>query len=389
MFRALTEPVMAAARKTSGSKTTTRNWWRIPMLELPPRIQGSAAWYGPEFASRTDWIEPLSTDELAEIERASASLAATEVDWQTLRADAFPLPMLRPRLARILHELLDGRGFVLLRGFPVKRWGKEFSAIAFLGLGLHLGNLRPQNRDGHLLGHVKDLGLTSQDPNVRIYQTRERQNYHTDSCDVVGLLCLHPARSGGLSSLVSSVTLFNEMRQRRPDLAQVLFDRIETDRRGEVPAGQKPFFSIPVFNWFAGQLSAIYQRSYIESARRFPEVPPLRPEHIEALDLFDQLSNNPALHLQMELRAGDIQLVHNHTLLHDRTAFEDWSEPERKRHLLRLWLAPRIARPLPLVFAERYGSVVPGERGGVTVPGMRFTVPRDAPPTSSASGIVT
>jgi alpha-ketoglutarate-dependent taurine dioxygenase len=154
----------------------------------------------------------------------------------------------------------------------------------------------------------------------------------------------------------------------------VLFERIDTDRRGEVPAGQKPFFSVPVFNWYSGLLSTIYHRSYIESARRFPEVPALAPEQIEALNYFDQLANDPALHFQMELQPGDIQLVHNHTLLHDRTSFEDWAEPERKRHLLRLWLAPADARPLPPVFADRYGSVVPGERGGVSVPGMKLTI---------------
>jgi len=263
---------------------------------------------------------------------------------------------------------------VLLRGLPVENWGNRLSAIAFLGLGRHFGSFRSQNRDGHLLGHVKDLGLSSTDPNVRIYQTSERQNYHTDSCDIVGLLCLHTARSGGLSSLVSSTTLHNEMRERRPDLARVLFDPIETDRRGEVPAGQLPYFRIPVFNWYEGLLTTIYQRSYIESARRFPDVPPLSSGQVEALDLFDQLCDDPALHLQMELRAGDIQLVHNHSLLHDRTAFQDWSEPDRRRHLLRLWLAPADARPLPPVFAERYGSVVAGDRGGVSVPGMRFTV---------------
>ena len=222
---------------------------------------------------------------------------------------------------------------------------------------------------------MRDAGLSSRDPNVRVYLTRERQNYHTDSCDVVGLLCLHPARSGGLSSLVSSVTIFNEMRKRRPDLARVLFEQIETDRRGEVPEGQKPFFTIPVFNWYAGLLSTIYNRTYITSARRFPEVSPLEPAQVEALDLFEGLANDPALHFRMELQAGDVQLVHNHTMLHDRTAFEDWPEPERKRHLLRLWLAPLNARPLPPVFAERYGSVVPGNRGGIVVPGTRYTVP--------------
>lgn len=355
------------------------------MDDLPPPISGPSAWYGPDVADRAEWIEHLSSTELAEIESASRRLADKEIDWQTLRPDGFTLPTLKPRLSRILDAVLEGRGFVLLRGLPVERWGRRLSAIAFLGLGLLFGNLRSQNRYGHLLGHVKDLGLTSQDPNVRIYQTRERQNYHTDSCDVVGLLCLHPAKSGGLSSLVSSVTMFNEMRKRRPDLASVLFEPIETDRRGEVPAGEKPYFRIPVFNWYAGLLSTVYQRSYIESARRFPDVPPLTPEQVEALDLFDQLANDPGLHFRMELRAGDIQLVHNHTLLHDRTAFEDWSDPARKRHLLRLWLAPENARPLPPIFAERYGSVVPGQRGGIVVPGTRYTIPWEAEDAPGAS----
>jgi hypothetical protein len=226
-----------------------------------------------------------------------------------------------------------------------------------------------------LLGHVRDQGLSSKDPNVRIYQTRERQHYHTDSCDVVGLLCLHPARSGGLSSLVSSVTIFNELRRRKPELARCLFEPLETDRRGELAPGQKPFFRIPVFNWYAGLLTTIYHRSYIESARRFPDVPPLSATQIEALDAVESLANDPALHFFMEFRTGDIQLVCNHSLLHDRTGFEDWPEPERRRHLLRLWLAPTRARPLPAVFADRYGSVVPGERGGIHSPGAPLTIP--------------
>jgi Taurine catabolism dioxygenase TauD, TfdA family len=348
------------------------------MIELPPAIGGPSAWYGPDIADSAEWIEPLSQAELAEIESVTKQLAQTEIDWQNLRSQDFPLPNLSGRLARIGQEVLEGRGFVLLRALPVERWGRRLAAIAFLGLGLHWGSLRSQNRQGHLLGHVKDLGLTSQDPNVRIYQTRERQNYHTDSCDVVALLCLQPAKAGGLSSLVSSVTICNEIRKRRPDLARVLFERIETDRRGEVPDGQRPFFSIPVFNWYKGLLSTLYHRNYIESARRFSEVPPLTLEQVEALDLFDQLANDPALHFRMEFRAGDVQLVHNHTLLHDRTAFLDWPEPERKRHLLRLWLAPTQARALPPVFAERYGSIVPGQRGGITVPGTRYTIPWEA-----------
>ena len=355
------------------------------MIKIPPAISGASAWYGPAMARRSDWIEPLSSTELAEIESASRHLGRAERDWETIHRDDFPLPTLGPRLGRILDEVLDGRGFVLLRGLPVRNWGQRLSALAFLGLGLHWGNLRAQNRQGHLLGHVQDLGLSSHDPQVRIYQTKERQNYHTDSSDVVGLLCLQPAKAGGRSSLVSSVTVFNELRNRSPDLARVLFEPIETDRRGEVPTGQKPYFCIPVFNWYEGLLSAMYHRTYIESARRFPEVAPLTDKQIAALDLFDALANDPALCFQMEFQTGDIQLVHNQTMLHDRTAFEDWPEPERKRHLLRLWLAPEKARPLPPVFAERYGSIVPGQRGGVEVPGMRYSIPWEAEEAPRAS----
>jgi hypothetical protein len=314
-------------------------------MTLPPKVEDRSAWYGRDLANCDDWIEHLSAAEVA-----------------------------TPRLQQILDEVLNGRGFVLIRGLPIESWTKRQAAEAFLKIGAKLGNLRMQNAQGHLLGHVRDLGRSSDDPNTRIYQTRERQTHHTDSCDVVGLMCLQTAKSGGLSSLVSSTTIFNEMRRRRPDLLRVLMEPIETDRRGEVPEGGKPYFSIPVFNYHEGLVSAIYQRQYIESARRFEGVPPLTPLQIEALDLLDELANDPKLNLMMELQPGDIQLVHNHTILHDRTAFEDHSESDRKRHLLRLWLAPVNARPLPEVYAERYGSITPGDRGGVVVPGAKPTI---------------
>src|SRR5262249_40106677 len=194
-------------------------------------------------------------------------------------------------------EVLNGRSFVLVRTLPIRHWTRREAVIAFLGIGVHLGRLRMQNADGHLLGHVRDLGRSGDDPETRIYQTRERQTFHTDSCDVVGLLCLQTAKSGGLSSLVSSMTVFNEIRRRRPDLVKVLLNPIETDRRGEVPEGGKPYFSIPVFNWYRDLLSAIYQRQYIESARRFIGVSPLSALQIEALDLFDEIANDPVLNL--------------------------------------------------------------------------------------------
>src|ERR1700752_662034 len=338
---------------------------------LPPEVHDSSAWYGA--TDKADWLEEISTDQIEEVE--SAIQAWEESGSEKITSNQIQLPTLAPRLKQILDEVLNGRGFVLIRALPVERWSRRQAAIAFLIIGAQLGNLRMQNAEGHLLGHVRDLGKSSDDPNTRIYQTRGRQTFHTDSCDVVGLLCLQTAKSGGLSRLVSSTTIFNEMRRRRRDLLKVLLEPIETDRRGEVPEGSKPYFNIPIFNYHTGLISSIYQRQYIESARRFPGVTPLTPLQIEALDLFDKLANDPKLNLMMELQPGDIQLVHNHTILHDRTAFEDYPEPERKRHLLRLWLAPPNARPLPDVFAERFGSTTPGDRGGVVVAGSQPTIP--------------
>jgi hypothetical protein len=346
---------------------------------LPPEQTSEAAWYGPAMSKSTDWLMPLSAAEIAEVEAVARPLAARNADIAALSARDFPLPTLGPKLkARTEAEVLNGRGFLLLRGLPVERWTMQEAATAYFGLGTHLGSARSQNGKGHVLGHVQDLGLDVSDPNVRIYQTNVRQTYHTDSCDIVALLCLKTAKSGGLSALVSSTTIFNEMRRRRPDLLELLFQPLATDRRGEVPEGQKPYFEIPVFNWHKGYLTAIYQRQYVDSAQRFADAPRLSPRQIEALDLFDSLANDPALHMFMEFKPGDVQLVHNHTMLHDRTGFIDWPEPEKRRHLLRLWLAAPNARPLPEVFAQRYGSVTLGDRGGIIVRGTKLQAPLQA-----------
>lgn len=346
---------------------------------LPARIAGPTAWLGPDMLRDGRWLQTLSAAELDELAAAATPwLARTEADAGALGAlnlSNFSLPTLGPRLAGLRAELLRGRGFAVLRGLPVQRWGRRLAAVAFYGLGAHLGTPRPQNAQGHLLGHVRDVGLQVDDPNVRIYQTHERQTFHTDSCDIVGLLCLQTARSGGLSALVSSVAIYNRLRATRPDLARVLFEPVATDRRGEVPPGAKPYFEIPVFNWYQGAFAAIYQRQYVNSAQRFADAPRLSALHEQALDALDALAEDPALHLMMALEPGDLQFVHNHHLLHDRTAFEDWPEPARRRYLLRLWLAPDDAQPLPPVYAQRYGNVQPGRRGGVSLPGVAGVMP--------------
>ncbi len=325
-------------------------------------------------AEQGSWIETLTDGEIAEVDSAIRAFGRSGLGFAEINAETFPLPTLGPRLEAMLHDVLEGRGFVLIRGFPVERYSTEEAAMAYLGMGARFGSFRSQNAKGHLLGHVRDTGADIRNQGTRYYQTNRQLEYHTDSCDIVGLMCLKTSRSGGESRIVSSVSVYNEMMARRPELAQQLFHPFPTDRRGEVPEGAKPWFDIPVFNWHGGKLTTIYVGQYIRSAQEnCPEARRLTQSEWEALAMMDSLSNDPALCLQMEFRPGDMQFLHNHQILHSRTDFEDWPEPERKRHLLRLWLAPANGRPLPPCFAARYGSITPGDRGGIIVNGTRLT----------------
>lgn len=242
---------------------------------------------------------------------------------------------------------------------------------------MHLGLARSQNAAGHILGHVRDIGANAADSKTRIYQTAARQSFHTDSADVVGLLCLKTAQSGGASLLVSAQSIYNRMRVERPDLLALLFDSIATDRRGEVPDGAKSYMEIPPLNWHDDKLTVFYQRQYIDSAQRFAGALRLTDAHVAALDMFDALANDPALNFQMQLQPGDMQFVYNHAQLHDRTGFTDWLEPENRRHLLRLWLALPKDRKLPPCFAERYGQIDVGNRGGIVTQHTRLHAPLD------------
>src|SRR5687768_16713813 len=340
-------------------------------------VRGRGVWYGRELATQKDWIHELGADELAEIQEAIEGARGVALD--RLSPESFPLPRLGKILREILAELLEGRGFVLLRGLPVERMTREQQARAYLGMGAWLGGFRSQNAKGHLLGHVKDLGLDISDPAVRYYQTNRRLEYHTDSVDLVGLLCLKSAKAGGESYLASSMSVYNEVLARRPELMPALFEPFPTDRRGEVPEGMQPWFDIPIFNRHAGDLSCIYVRQYIESAQsNFPDARRLTREQREAMELVGEPCNDPSIRLSMEFRPGDIQRLHTHQNRHSRGDFENWPEPERHRHLLRMWLAPSEARPLPEAFAPRYGSVEPGARGGIVLKGTTFKVPLEA-----------
>jgi hypothetical protein len=340
-------------------------------------IEGPSAWLAADMRAReAEWSYRLTPAEIAEVEVALQSVRARGLDVADIRREDFPLPTLGPVLDRLRGEVLEGRGFVLLRGVPVEGRPIAESAVAYWGIGTYFGSARSQNAKGHLLGHIYDLGGSSaMDPTIRTYATSERQNFHIDRCDVVALLCLRRAKSGGLSAIASSMAVHNAMLARRPDLLERLYQPFPVDRRGEVPEGKAPFYDAPVFNEHAGKVSVLYSRLHIGSSQRFPAARRLAPEDIQALDMLAALAGDDELRLDMAFMPGDIQFLHNHTILHSRTAYEDWLDAERKRHLLRLWLAPAGGRPLPPVFTECYGDITPGDRGGIICKGTRLHAP--------------
>ena len=341
----------------------------------PPRlIEGASAWLGKKIQNDPNWIVRWDSEQIAELESAADHFLSSGVALEDITSASFPLKKLTPFISEILNELLSGRGFVMLRGLPIKNWSIEKAATIYMGLGRHMGSLRSSNGKGHLLGHVRDQGVKVE-AGARFYQTNRKLDYHTDSADIVGLLCLQKAKEGGESFIASSMALYNKMIERRPDLMSAMFTPYPTDRRGEVPEGRDPWFEIPIFNWYQGHLSCVYLRHYIEEAQRhFPSAPRLTREQVEVMDEIDAILQEPGFALQMAFEQGDIQFLHNHQILHSRNDFENWPDPKLQRHLLRLWIAPPSARPLPAYFDSRWGGVIPGDRGGILVPGTKLSV---------------
>jgi hypothetical protein len=314
-------------------------------------IGGPAAWRGPELVETPErpaaWIVPLSHDQIEALVTVARQLPDGPFHREDAAAAGVPLPALAGLAASVRSELLTGRGFIVLRGMPVEELSADELERAYWVLGLHIGIPVPQTSAGDLLVHVRDQGLDYQDPSVRGYQTRAGLDYHVDGSDVVGLLCVRAARRGGTSTIVSSMALHDEIVARRPDLAEVLHQPFWFDRRNG--DGPDSFYQLRVFGFEGDRFVMYYGRSYIESAQRGPQTGTLSAAQVEALDLVDELANAPEFFLPMDLRPGDVQFLDNRVVMHARTDFEDWPEPERKRDMVRLWLSLDDGRPAEMV----------------------------------------
>jgi hypothetical protein len=310
------------------------------MTESLTPIATPAAWKGSTFDYRAEGLHVLAPAEVEEIDGALRHLQSLgELDLPEITSESFPLPRLGRWLAGLPDRIRRGRGFVLLRGLPRERYSADEMARIYFGLGVHIGVPGPQSYQGELLGNVIDVSDIEVDP--RGYHKGGRQNFHSDSSDIVALMCLRAAKSGGASRIVSAVALHDELVMRRPDLAALLYRgyryrRTALDARhgAGVALSEKP---VAVFSRASGELSCYYLQSYARAAEAAGDVT-LTALESEALDEMQRLAASEAFYLDMSIEEGDIQFLDNRLILHGRTAYEDHPELERRRHMLRLWL---------------------------------------------------
>jgi len=302
-------------------------------------IASPAAWRSRELGDGSDWTAELTPPERAEIRRAVESARARGRTRHTLTRDDFSLPGMAARIRGWIATLHEGRGFVLVRGFPVDELAPDDIELAYVGLGLQLGTPVSQDAEGTTLGHVRDRGRARTGPDVRLYATTQRQDFHTDGADVIGLLCLRGAKRGGESRIVSAAAVYNEILARDPRLLEILYEPMCWDRNDEQSPGEAPFFRLPVLHDVHGDPRFFYIGWYIRDAQRHAEVPRLTDDQRAAMDLIETIANDPEFHVEMDFQPGDLQLLNNSVILHSREAYDDFDDPERKRHLLRLWLS--------------------------------------------------
>jgi len=367
--------------KTSGQHPPLADELR-PYEDFPSQIEGPTVWEAKDYRDNLErWVHRFSDGEIVELSKAADDFISTGTPLTGITKSNFHLPELSNLITAIRSELLNGKGFILFKGFPVQEWGNHKSAVAYMGLGTYLGYFVSQNGRGHSLGHVKDLGEDStQIDKVRIYRTNARQFFHADDSDVVGLLCIARALSGGESDIVSSHRVYNVLQRTRPDVVRLLTQPIwYFDRKGEVSRGEDPYIKTSVFYLEPRGQGRVYSKwdpYYVRSLTRFSdkgEIPALSPEQQEAMQVLEQTCVQESLHMILEV--GDIQFLSNEHVLHARTEYKDHAPPRPRRHLMRLWLAtPEDEGGWALPFVDSKEK----KRGGVQVDDAPPVAPLDA-----------
>ncbi|KAJ5160777.1 uncharacterized protein N7482_007781 [Penicillium canariense] len=333
----------------------------VPFDRFPREVTGPTVWKAEDYRENPEkWTHTFTPEQVEELSGAANAFLASKTPLTGISKSNFVLPKLADYLEALRRDIIDGKGFILFKGFPVEQWGNHKSAVAYMGLGTYLGYFVSQNSRGHVLGHVKDLGEDStQIDKVRIYRTNARQFFHADDSDIVGLLCIAKALEGGESDIVSSHHVYNTLAVERPDVLKTLTEPIwYFDRKGETSKGQDEYIRTSVVYLERGAHGRVYTKW---------------DPYYEALRVLEETCNRLSLHMILDV--GDIQFLANSHILHARTAYTDHAPPTPRRHLMRLWLAtPESEGGWKLPFWDSNEK----KRGGIQVDDQPPVAPLDA-----------
>jgi len=324
-------------------------------------IRNASSWHGADFKVNKSYEYHLEPSHIADLEQALGGIKRSGLELAALTPKNFPLPTMLPLLHSIGDVLRNGRGFALLRGFPIDQHEIDDLSIMYYGLCRHIGMGMTQNSDGGLIHYVTDGPLKPNQGNRGVGFPRITP-LHVDLMDIVTLLCVRQATDSPHSHLSSSTTLYNEFLKRRPDLLPRLFGGYEWDRMNEHGEGETPTsgYRVPLFSLINGTLSCRYNRSWM-SATNVAEKAPLSSLDEEAFALIDDITAETRF--SFPFSEGDIQFCNNYTVLHGREAHKPEPLEERKRLLIRIWLNAPEFREFSDEAIIRYGVGYHGNLG--------------------------
>jgi hypothetical protein len=317
-------------------------------------ITNVSAWMGDDMRATDEWIHVLGAAEIADLDQALRGVQKRGLEMVDVTKADFPLPVLVPFLTKLECEVRTGRGFYLLRGIPVENYTDEEVFLIMWGIGTHLGTKVSQNAFGELLGHVYDYQRDLSDVRTRGYQTNTRLRFHVDRADMTSLLCLRKAKQGGMSQIVSSGSVHNKILSEHPEYLPSLYEGVPyifIEEVGEMRSWKESVFSVT-----DDVLSCSIRRNTVQKAIDSNTVP-FSDFEFEALHYFDDVAEDPAFVLEMDMEPGDIQFVNNYTIMHGRSGFVDFAEVEKRRHVVRLWLQFFTPRPTADYIREQYNGI--------------------------------
>ncbi len=310
-------------------------------------IDHPSAWTSQSLGGKEALVQRLSPAHLAAIDELLAK--TRHLRPQAVTREQFDHPALNPFLKNLFETIQNGVGVAIVRGVTREKYSEEDFERIYWGFGTHLGVAVTQSALGDRLGHVRFTPVGPDNPAGRAYRSNRELDLHTDTNEIVGLMSVQKAKSGGLSRLISSLAIHNEILKTRPELLEVLYEGFYyATTEAQLTSEPITKFKVPLYCYVDGKVSCTYTNTFIYRAA---DMLGGMPDDLrEAMDYITELTHRPDLMLEFTIEPGEMAIWNNFTLLHARTAFEDYDEPELKRHLLRLWVDVPQGRPVLPVY---------------------------------------